>query len=97
MRSITGELFALDRAIQFQFAELGGEHFLTDARQRFAQLRMPPRAGEKFAQYQHLPLAANDRQQPLHFTLDTLEIHVLIRHSKVPYCRDYKPWNVGAI
>ena len=75
VRTFGFESFALDGAVQFQFAELGGENFLADARQGAAELGVATRAIEQFAQDQHLPFAANHGQQAFDFAFHGFEIH----------------------
>jgi len=75
VRTFCFKTLALHRAVQFQFAKLGGEHLLADAGQRPAQLGVPPRAVKQLTQNQHLPFPANHGQQAFNFAFHAFEIH----------------------
>ncbi len=70
------EVPAMEDAIQFEFAQLGGEDFLTDTGQGFAEVRVAARAVEEFAQDEDLPLAGDDGEEAFDFTFNGLEFHI---------------------
>lgn len=97
VRALRTEVLALHDAVQLQFPQLRRQHPFADARQRLAQLRVTPRPREQFPQAEDLSLACDDREQALHFTFHSFELHAQNRHSKVPYCRNYIRVHVEAI
>ena len=75
VRSFRSEILAMQYTVQFKFPKLRREHFLADAWQGPAELRVTPRAREQLAHNEHLPLAADHGEQPFNFTFNSLEFH----------------------